>query len=115
MASLGVTPGDLINAIREQNLEVSAGQIGAPPVPDGQQFQYTIKSKGRLTEVEEFEDIVVRTGASGAIVRIKDVARLELGANYYNASGRFNGNGRQPCWRSTRRRAPTRWPSRRRC
>ncbi|RYH12028.1 efflux RND transporter permease subunit [Tropicimonas sp. IMCC6043] len=91
MASLGVTPGDLINAIREQNIEVSAGQIGSPPVPAGQQFQYTITSKGRLTTVEEFENIVVRTGESGAIVRIKDIARVELGANYYNASGRFNG------------------------
>ncbi len=91
MAGLGVTPGDLINAIREQNLEVSAGQLGAPPVPDGQQFQYTITSKGRLTEVAEFEDIVVRTGDAGAIVRIKDIARVELGANYYNASGRYSG------------------------
>ncbi|SDJ43318.1 efflux RND transporter permease subunit [Aliiruegeria lutimaris] len=91
MASLGVTPGDLISAIREQNLEVSAGQIGSPPVPEGQQFQYTITSKGRLASVEEFENIVVRTGASGAIVRVKDVARVELGANYYNASGRYSG------------------------
>ncbi|NDR54937.1 efflux RND transporter permease subunit [Aliiruegeria sabulilitoris] len=91
MASLGVTPGDLISAIREQNLEVSAGQVGSPPVPDGQQFQYTITSKGRLASVEEFENIVVRTGGSGAIVRVKDIARVELGANYYNASGRYSG------------------------
>ncbi|SNS45483.1 efflux RND transporter permease subunit [Tropicimonas sediminicola] len=91
MASLGITPGDLISAIREQNLEVSAGQIGSPPAPEGQQFQYTIKSKGRLATVDEFEDIIVRTGGAGAIVRIKDVARVELGANYYNASGRFSG------------------------
>ncbi len=91
MASLGVTPGDLISAIREQNLEVSAGQIGSPPAPDNQQFQYTIKSKGRLTTVAEFEDIVVRTGAAGSVVRLKDVAEVELGANYYNASGRYSG------------------------
>ncbi|PRY26809.1 HAE1 family hydrophobic/amphiphilic exporter-1 [Aliiruegeria haliotis] len=91
MASLGVTPGDLIAAIREQNLEVSAGQLGTPPAPDSQQFQYTIKSKGRLTSVTEFENIVVRTGDAGSIVRIKDVAEVELGANYYNASGRFDG------------------------
>ncbi|AVO38921.1 efflux RND transporter permease subunit [Pukyongiella litopenaei] len=89
MASLGITPGDLIAAIRDQNLEVSAGQIGAPPVPEGQQFQYTIKSKGRLTSAREFGDIVVRTGDAGSIVRIRDVAEVELGANYYNASGRF--------------------------
>ncbi len=90
MASLGITPGDLIQAIREQNIEVSAGQIGTPPVPSGQQFQYTIKSKGRLSTVEEFENIVIRTGEAGGIVRLRDVARVELGASYYNASGRFN-------------------------
>lgn len=91
MAGLGLTPSDLIQAIKEQNLEVSAGQIGTPPIPKGQQFQYTIKSKGRLTTVREFEDIVLRTGQSGSIVRIRDVARVELGASYYNASGRFSG------------------------
>lgn len=92
MASLGLTPGDLIQAIREQNLEVSAGQIGAPPVPEGQQFQYTITSTGRLSSVKDFENIVIRTGDASSIVRIRDVARVELGASYYNASGRFNGN-----------------------
>ncbi|MFY0661982.1 MAG: multidrug efflux RND transporter permease subunit [Shimia sp.] len=92
MAGLGLTPGDLVAAIREQNLEVSAGQIGTPPIPTGQQFQYTIKSKGRLTTVKEFEEIVLRTGEAGSIVRMKDVARVELGANYYNASGRADGS-----------------------
>ena len=92
MAGLGLTPADLVAAIREQNLEVSAGQVGTPPVPTGQQFQYTIKSKGRLTTVKEFEDIVLRTGDAGSIVRIRDVARVELGSSYYNASGRFSGN-----------------------
>lgn len=91
MASLGITPGDLIDVIREQNLEVSAGQVGAPPVPEGQQFQYTITSKGRLATVKDFENIVIRTGDAGSIVRIRDVARVELGANYYSASGRFEG------------------------
>lgn len=91
MAGLGITPGDVIQAIREQNLEVSAGQIGAPPVPGDQQFQYTITSKGRLTSATEFGDIVVRTGAAGSILRIRDIARVELGANYYNASGRYRG------------------------
>ncbi|MGR3805083.1 efflux RND transporter permease subunit [Marinibacterium profundimaris] len=90
MAGLGITPGDLIAAIRDQNLEVSAGQIGAPPVPGDQQFQYTITSRGRLSSVTEFENIVVRTGDAGAIVRLSDVARVELGANYYNASGTFD-------------------------
>ncbi|WP_146346583.1 efflux RND transporter permease subunit [Phaeobacter marinintestinus] len=92
MAALSITPGDLINAIREQNIEVSAGQIGAPPAPDDQTFQYTIKTKGRLTTVEEFENIVVRTGESGAIVRAKDIARVELGAQFYSASGYYQGH-----------------------
>ncbi|MCP4818879.1 MAG: MMPL family transporter, partial [Shimia sp.] len=91
MAGLGLTPSDLINAVREQNIEVSAGQIGTPPIASGQQFQYTITSKGRLTSVSEFENIVLRTGNAGSIVRVSDVARVELGANYYNASGRFSG------------------------
>ncbi|WP_421983152.1 efflux RND transporter permease subunit [Roseibium sp.] len=91
LTSLGMTPTDFIAAVQDQNIQVAAGQIGAPPVPDGQQFQYTIKAKGRLATPEEFEDIVLRTGADGAIVKIGDVARVELGAQFYNASGEFNG------------------------
>ncbi|CUH48169.1 efflux RND transporter permease subunit [Ruegeria atlantica] len=90
MAALSITPGDVINAIREQNVEVSAGSIGAPPVPEGQTFQYTIKTKGRLTSAAEFGDIVIRTGDAGSIVRVKDIARVELGAEYYAASGYFD-------------------------
>ncbi len=89
MAALSITPGDVINAIREQNIEVSAGSIGSPPVPEGQTFQYTIKTKGRLTSAAEFGDIVIRTGEAGAIVRVKDIARVELGAQFYSASGYF--------------------------
>lgn len=91
LTSLGMTPTDFINAIRDQNVQVAAGQIGAPPVPEGQQFQYTIKAKGRLATAEEFEQIVLRTGEDGAIVKIGDVARVELGAQIYSASGEFNG------------------------
>ncbi|WP_372574584.1 efflux RND transporter permease subunit [Ruegeria jejuensis] len=91
MAGLSITPGDLINAIREQNIEVSAGSIGAPPAPDGQTFQYTIKTKGRLTSAKEFGEIVVRTGDAGAIVRVRDIARVELGAASYTASGYYEG------------------------
>ncbi|MEM7670507.1 MAG: efflux RND transporter permease subunit, partial [Pseudomonadota bacterium] len=91
LTSLGITPGDFINAIREQNLEVSAGQIGAPPVPDGQQFQYTIRAKGRLLNAREFENIILRTGESGAVVRIGDVSRVELGSSIYSFSGKYKG------------------------
>ncbi|WP_349360535.1 multidrug efflux RND transporter permease subunit [Stappia sp.] len=91
MASLGMTPTDFITAIRDQNVQVAAGQIGAPPVPDGQQFQYTVKAQGRLTQPDEFERIILRTGDNGALVRVGDVARVELGSQIYAANGRFNG------------------------
>ncbi len=89
MAGLGLTPGDVIAAIQEQNIAVSAGQIGAPPVPTGQQFQYTITAQGRLENAQQFEDIVVRTGDAASLVRLSDIARIELGASFYNASGRY--------------------------
>ena len=91
MAGLGLAPSDLIGAINEQNIEVSAGQIGSPPVPDAQTFQYTIKSQGRLTTAEEFGNIVIRTGNDGSAVRIRDVAEVELGARFYTASGYQDG------------------------
>jgi HAE1 family hydrophobic/amphiphilic exporter-1 len=89
MAALAITPGDVIAAIREQSLEVSAGQIGAPPVTGEQVFQYTIKSKGRLSTAEEFGDIVIRTGATSSLVLLKDIARIELGSVNYGNSGYF--------------------------
>lgn len=79
LSSLGMAPSDFITAVRDQNIQVAAGQIGAPPVPEGQQFQYTVKAKGRLSTKEEFENIILRTGADGALVRIGDVARVEPG------------------------------------
>ncbi|GGH30696.1 hydrophobic/amphiphilic exporter-1, HAE1 family [Cribrihabitans marinus] len=91
MAALSITPGDVISAIREQNVEVSAGQVGSPPAPEGQTFQYTIKTKGKLSSAEEFGAIVVRAGSEGAVVRVRDVARVELGARVYSASGFFDG------------------------
>lgn len=91
MTSLGITPGDVIQAIREQNVQVSAGQVGAPPVPGDQQFQYTIKSKGRLSHASEFENIVIRSGEAGAVVTVGDVARVERGSSVYSTSGSFSG------------------------
>ncbi|MEJ8475594.1 efflux RND transporter permease subunit [Roseibium algae] len=91
LASLSMTPTDFISAIQDQNIQVAAGQIGAPPVPTGQQFQYTVKAKGRLDSKEEFEQIVLRTGEDGAVVTVGDVARVELGAQFYASSGAFNG------------------------
>ncbi|VGO21341.1 efflux RND transporter permease subunit [Pontiella sulfatireligans] len=91
MKSLDVTADDVVNAVREQNLQVAAGQIGEPPVPKGQAYQMTMNVKGRLLEAEEFEDIVIRTGEDGRLLRIKDVAKVELGAKTYVMGSSLNG------------------------
>lgn len=91
MTGLGVTQADVMSAIRDQNLTVSAGQIGAPPAPDNQQFQYSVTAQGRLATVAEFENIIIRTGDSGGVLRMKDIARIELGASSYGVSGRYEG------------------------
>src|SRR5579864_285690 len=80
LASNNLTAGDVINVLKEQNVQVAAGQIGQQPVPLGQDFQYTLSTLGRLIEAEQFEQIVVKTGASGQVVRLKDVAHMALGA-----------------------------------
>ena len=91
LASLGLTTNDVALAISEQNLQVAAGSIGEPPVPDGQQFQYTITTLGRLETVEEFGDIIVRAESDGTVVRIEDVARIELGAQSYDQDSLLDG------------------------
>jgi HAE1 family hydrophobic/amphiphilic exporter-1 len=91
MASLGLTTDDVVNAVREQNVQVAVGRIGSPPVPKGQQFQYTLTAQGRLTTVEEFEQIVVRAGGGARIVFLKDVARVELGVRDYSWQGQLDG------------------------
>lgn len=91
LTSLGLTASDVISAVRDQNAQVSPGSIGQPPGPSTQQFQYTIQAKGRLTEVKEFEDIVVRAKADGTLIRVRDVARIELGAETYGWYGQLNG------------------------
>jgi HAE1 family hydrophobic/amphiphilic exporter-1 len=91
MAALQLTPDDIIAAIREQNVQVAVGTIGAPPVPPGQQFQYTLTTQGRLKSVEEFEQIVVRAGGTARIVYLRDVARIELGARTYSNYGQLDG------------------------
>jgi hydrophobe/amphiphile efflux-1 (HAE1) family protein len=86
----GLTTTDVVSAIREQNVQVAAGQIGQPPVPEDQSFQYTINTLGRLSDVAQFEDIIVRTGEGARITRVKDVARVELGSVSYDVTSRFN-------------------------
>ncbi len=82
LAARNLTSSDVVAAIREQNVQVAAGQIGAPPAV-GAQFQVALNAKGRLENEEEFGDVVIKTGAAGETVRLKDVARLELGAATY--------------------------------
>jgi HAE1 family hydrophobic/amphiphilic exporter-1/multidrug efflux pump len=86
LASLGLTAGDVADAVREQNLQAAAGQIGQPPSLPGQQFQYTVTTRGRLSAPAEFEDIILRTRSDGSLLRVRDVARVELGAQSYGRS-----------------------------
>jgi len=78
-----LTSDEVIGALREQNVQVAAGQIGAPPTETGQNFQYTITTLGRLADVQQFENIIVKVGREGELVRLRDVARIELGAQNY--------------------------------
>jgi len=91
LAKLQVTVPQIIAAIQGQNTVNPAGQIGGQPVPSGQEFTYTVRAQGRLQSAEEFGNIILRAGANGSILRLKDVARVELGAQTYNLEGRFNG------------------------
>ncbi|MGH7367592.1 MAG: efflux RND transporter permease subunit, partial [Candidatus Rokuibacteriota bacterium] len=91
LAAMGLTAGDVAAAVREQNLQAPAGQIGQPPAPPGQQFQYTVTTRGRLSTVDDFEDIILRTRADGSALHVRDVARVELGAQSYASFGRVGG------------------------
>jgi hydrophobe/amphiphile efflux-1 (HAE1) family protein len=91
LAKLGITVLDIVNAIQSQNAVNPAGQIGGEPVPKGQEFTYSVRAQGRLTTPEEFEQIVVRAAPDGGIVRVKDVARVELGAQDYTVTSHMNG------------------------
>ncbi|WP_038163591.1 multidrug efflux RND transporter permease subunit [Verrucomicrobium sp. BvORR106] len=83
LAVRNLTAGDVVSAIREQNVQVAAGQLGQPPAPSGLQFQYTLTTQGRLRSAEQFGRIVLRTGTSGDVIRLQDVARIELGGKDY--------------------------------
>ncbi|MEE4356618.1 MAG: multidrug efflux RND transporter permease subunit, partial [Desulfococcaceae bacterium] len=91
LKSRKLTTTDVINAVKEQNVQVAAGQIGQYPAPEGQNFQYTINTQGRLNEVSQFEDIIIKTGKGGRFTRLKDVARVELGAKDYFSFAQLNG------------------------
>ncbi|MFZ4701259.1 MAG: efflux RND transporter permease subunit, partial [Candidatus Methylumidiphilus sp.] len=91
LAKLDITIPEIISAVQAQNTVNPAGQVGGEPVPKGQEFTYAVRAQGRLQTEEQFANIVLRADPSGSIVRIKDVGRIELGAQTYNMTGRLNG------------------------
>src|SRR5947208_2278513 len=91
LAKLGITVPDIITAVQKQNTVNPAGQIGSEPIPSGQKFTYAVRAQGRLQTPEEFGEIVVRANPDGSFVRVKDIARIDLGAQTYNLRGRLNG------------------------
>jgi HAE1 family hydrophobic/amphiphilic exporter-1 len=93
MAALGLTPSDVISAIKEQNLQAPAGRVGMAPSPEDQEFTWTVSAPGRLVQKEEFENIIIRETQTGAQIRVRDVGRAELGSQDYNSFGRLDGKG----------------------
>src|SRR5947199_3162623 len=91
LTGLNLTTGDIINAIQSQNVQAAVGRIGARPISDDQQLQLNIQTKGRLASPEEFQNIIIRTNPDGSVLRLGDVARLELGAANLDRETRFNG------------------------
>src|SRR5271155_326873 len=91
LTKLGITVSEVVNAVQAQNTVNPAGQMGGEPAPKGQEFTYSVRAQGRLTTPEQFGDIIVRENPNGGAVRVKDVARIELGAQSYTLKGRMNG------------------------
>ena len=92
LAQRGLTATNVLNALEEQNVQVAAGQLGQPPASSTQDYQISVRAIGRLTTAKEFEDIILKTGTDGTLVRIKDIGRAELGAEDYGSLLRFNGH-----------------------
>ncbi len=91
LAAYGLTAGDVVTALREQNVQVSGGSIGAPPNPGDNAFQYVVSTQGRFEDPREFRSVIVKSGADGRLIRLQDVARIELGAREYITNSYLNG------------------------
>src|SRR5687767_3688789 len=91
MAARSLTANDVVTALREQNVQVAAGSLGQTPAPAGQMYQLSVRAVGRLREASEFENIILKSGVGGSLVRVKDIGRAELGAETYAAELRFQG------------------------
>ncbi|HEX3703520.1 MAG TPA: multidrug efflux RND transporter permease subunit [Vicinamibacterales bacterium] len=92
LAGRGITADEVASALREQNVQVAAGQVGQPPAREGQTFQISVRAVGRLTEASEFDNIILKRSPDGTLVRVKDVGRSELGAETYTSDLRYNGH-----------------------
>ena len=92
LAARNLTAGDVVNALREQNVNVAAGSVGDSPARAGQTYQISVRAAGRLREANEFENIIIKSGTDGALVRLRDVGNAELGAETYSTTLRFQGN-----------------------
>ncbi len=92
LAARGLTATNVLSALQEQNVQVAAGQVGQPPARAGQDYQISVRAIGRLSEAREFDNIILKTGADGTLVRLRDVGRAELGAEDYGTILRFNGH-----------------------
>src|ERR1700756_1324954 len=91
LQSRNLTVNDVIRVLREQNVQVAAGRIGQPPVPTGQDFQYTLSALGRLVEADQFADIILNTGKDGEVTYLRDVSRTDLGARNQDTICRLYG------------------------
>jgi len=91
LAARGLTASDVVTALAQQNVQIAAGQVGQSPAPKDQMFQISVRAVGRLTEAAEFDNIILKPGGNGALVRLKDVGRAELGAEDYSSILRYNG------------------------
>ncbi|PYU80549.1 MAG: hydrophobe/amphiphile efflux-1 family RND transporter, partial [Acidobacteria bacterium] len=92
LAQRGLTATSVLSALQEQNVQVAAGQIGQPPSPEGQSYQISVRAVGRLSEASQFDNIILKTGNDGTLVRLRDVGHAELGAENYGTVLRFNGH-----------------------
>src|SRR5207244_613490 len=91
LAARQITAGDVVNALREQNVQVAAGAVGQSPARTGQTYTISVRAAGRLTEPREFDNIIIKTGRDGTLVRLADVGHAELGAETYQSASRFEG------------------------
>ncbi|HZL71456.1 MAG TPA: multidrug efflux RND transporter permease subunit [Planctomycetota bacterium] len=91
MARLGLNPSDVLNAVREQNLQAPAGNVGGAPAPPGQEFTYTVQTPARYLSPGEFDEIIIRSNPDGSQVKLKDIGRADLGQEFYKSFGRLNG------------------------